>query len=250
MTSESDALARITRLLRKTLPDARAEVRALDLCPRIRLHLVSPDNMDRAFSSDEVRSILANTPYWGFCWAAGHAMAAWLLENPQWCRGMRVADVGAGSGVAAVAAALAGAREVAACDTDPDALEAVRANAGLNGVEVIPCRSLEEVPARPDLILASDLFYDRDNRPLLDALPDLAGNVIVADARVRIPRTTRYRNFHEMKADTLPDLEESEDFRHVRFYRAGRPSCDPPVNARGPWGASGACSASGSPRRA
>lgn len=211
-------LEHLTRLLRKTLPEARVEVRALDLCPAVRLHLISPDNMDRAFSPDEVRSILERTPYWAFCWAAGHALAAFLLENPGWCRGMRVADVGAGSGVAALAAALAGAREVAACDTDGDALEAVRANARLNGVEVGVCRSLEELRFRPDLVLASDLLYDPEARPLMTTFPRLSSRVLVAESRVRIQEGSGYRRFHEMEADTLPDLREAEIFRRVNFY--------------------------------
>ena len=107
MNAESQDLERLTQLLQKTLPHSRAEVRPLELCPAIRLHLLSPDNMDRAFSPDEVRSILAHTPYWAFCWAAGHALAAFLLDNPELCRGKRVVDVGAGSGVSAVMPATA-----------------------------------------------------------------------------------------------------------------------------------------------
>ena len=217
-TTESRDRERLTRLLRKTLPEARTEVRALDLCPAIRLHLVAPDNMDRAFPPDEVRSILKNTPYWAFCWAAGHALAALLLENPALCRGRRVVDVGAGSGVAAVAAAMAGAREVTACDLDGDALEAVCANGRLNGVELEVCDSLEEVRGTADLLLASDLLYDRENRPLLEAFPRLASRVLVAESRVRIDETFGYRRVHGMEADTLPDLGESEAFRRVGFY--------------------------------
>jgi predicted nicotinamide N-methyase len=216
-TCRSD-LEHLTYLLRKTLPEARTEVRALDLCPAIRLHLVSPDNMDRAFSPDEVQAILDRTPYWAFCWAAGHALAAFLLKNPGWCRGRRVVDVGAGSGVAAVAAALAGAREVTACDLDEDALEAVRANARLNRVRVAGCRSLEELPYRPDLVLASDLLYDPEARPLLKAFPRYAPRVLLADARVQIDAASGYRRFHETEADTLPDLREAEAFRRVGFY--------------------------------
>jgi predicted nicotinamide N-methyase len=221
MNPDSSDLERLTRLLQKTLPYARAEVRPLELCPAIRLYLISPDNMDRSFTPDEVRSILAHTPYWAFCWAAGHALAAFLLEHPELCRGKRVVDVGAGSGVAAVASAMAGAREAMACDTDADALEAVQANAHLNGVSVVPCTSLEEVAEKPDLLLASDVFYDRENRPLLEQFPRLAHGVLVADARVSIENDAPYCKFFEMEATTLPDLREAEDFRRVGFYTTG-----------------------------
>jgi ribosomal protein L11 methyltransferase len=43
-------------------------------------------------------------------------------------------DLGAGSGILAIAAARLGVREVLACDTDPDAIAATVANAARNGV--------------------------------------------------------------------------------------------------------------------
>lgn len=48
--------------------------------------------------------------------------------------GDRVLDVGAGSGILAIAAALQGAGEVRAIDNDPVAVEVARQNAALNGV--------------------------------------------------------------------------------------------------------------------
>ena len=46
----------------------------------------------------------------------------------------RVLDVGGGTGILAVAAALLGARQVTAVDIDPDAVESARLHARLNGV--------------------------------------------------------------------------------------------------------------------
>jgi predicted nicotinamide N-methyase len=218
MPSKSPDLERLTRLLQKTLPDAHAGVFPLEICPSLRLYLIVPDDLDRRFSPDEVHSILEIPPYWAFCWAAGHGLAAFLLENPRICKGKRVLDVGAGSGVAAVAAAMTGAREVLACDTDNDALKAVQANARLNGVRVDTCPSLEEVTGTVDLLLASDVFYDRENRPLLDAFPGMAREVLIADARVSIEEVPPYEKIFEMEAPTLPDLREAEEFRHVGFY--------------------------------
>jgi ribosomal protein L11 methyltransferase len=48
--------------------------------------------------------------------------------------GAVVADVGTGSGVLGVAAALAGARRVLACDDDPAVIDVARENVALNGV--------------------------------------------------------------------------------------------------------------------
>lgn len=100
----------------------------------LKLWLIDAHNMDRAFTPDETRRILYEPPYWAFCWASGLALARFLAEQPQWVKGKRVLDFGAGSGVAAIAAARAGALEVVACDLDPLALAACRANAQLNDV--------------------------------------------------------------------------------------------------------------------
>jgi ribosomal protein L11 methyltransferase len=51
-------------------------------------------------------------------------------------KGKFVIDYGCGSGILAIAVALLGAERVVAVDTDPQALEATRANAKRNGVEV------------------------------------------------------------------------------------------------------------------
>jgi ribosomal protein L11 methyltransferase len=71
--------------------------------------------------------------------------------------GDRVADVGAGSGILAIAAALLGAREVLALERDPYACEAARANAAENGVaEWITVREVEVEPET----LAGDAPFD------------------------------------------------------------------------------------------
>src|SRR4051794_30669422 len=55
-------------------------------------------------------------PYWAFPWAGGMALARYLLDHPQIVADRRVLDLGAGSGLVAIAAALAGARAVTAAD--------------------------------------------------------------------------------------------------------------------------------------
>lgn len=59
---------------------------------------------------------------------------AWLERSVR--GGERVLDYGCGSGILALAAALLGAREVAATDLDPLALEATASNARANGLAV------------------------------------------------------------------------------------------------------------------
>ena len=71
-------------------------------------------------------------------------------------------DVACGSGVAAIAAAKAGAAEVTALDLDPAAAEAAAGNATANGVTLMTRAAdiaVTEIPA--DVILAGDVFYTR-----------------------------------------------------------------------------------------
>src|SRR5687767_12105754 len=73
-------------------------------------------------------------PYWAWAWAGGQALARHVLDHPELVRGRRVADVGCGGGIVAIAAALAGATSVSAIDLEVFAIEACRLNAEANGV--------------------------------------------------------------------------------------------------------------------
>jgi ribosomal protein L11 methyltransferase len=89
-----------------------------------------------------------------------------LLLQEQEVGGRAVLDVGTGSGVLAIAAALLGAARVTAIDTDPDALENAHENARLNGLAVDHDRAgapaltiargdIRELDAAADVVLAN-----------------------------------------------------------------------------------------------
>ena len=203
------------------LGDARLSAEALPGTD-LRLWLIDPRNMERSFSPEETRRILEEPPYWCFCWASGLVLARWLADRPEWVRGKRVLDFGAGSGVAAIAAARAGAAEVVACDLDPLALEACRANAELNGVQLGYSADFFAEEDRYDLIIVADVLYDRANLPLLDQFLSRGRQALVADSRVRDFQHPLYRRLGVLDACTWPDLAEPSEFRNVSLYHASR----------------------------
>lgn len=102
-------------------------------------------------------------PFWAFPWAGGQVLARYLLDTPDEVRDLRVLDFASGSGLVAIAAARAGAREVVAVDVDPLAVAATELNAEASGVRVEA--RVEDVTGhgladRFDVVLAGDVFYD------------------------------------------------------------------------------------------
>ena len=186
------------------------------------LWLLDADNMDRAFSQEETRRILHEPPYWAFCWASGLAMARYLAARPEWVAGKRVLDFGAGSGIAGIAAARAGALEVVACDLDPLALQASRANAALNQVQLGYSSDFFAEADRFDLIIVADVLYDRANLPLLDHFLSRGREALVADSRVKDFQHPLYQRLAVLDACTWPDLAEPDEFRRVSLYHASR----------------------------
>jgi predicted nicotinamide N-methyase len=103
-------------------------------------------------------------PYWATVWPGGILCARYLLKNPALVQNRSVLDLGSGGGVAAIAAAQAGARSVIANDIDPAALSFAARNAAANGVSLtFDNRDLITAGIFPDvdIILVADMFYQR-----------------------------------------------------------------------------------------
>ncbi|MCU7722947.1 50S ribosomal protein L11 methyltransferase [Actinoplanes sp. KI2] len=122
------------------------------LAPEISLHLVDRPVGLFDLTGNEYRSDRP-PPFWAFVWAGGQALARYVLDHPETVRGRHVADLATGSGVAAIAAALAGAAAVTVTDVDPEAVAAAHRNAAANHV------TLSDGETDPDVILAGDVFY-------------------------------------------------------------------------------------------
>ncbi|MDS7598070.1 methyltransferase [Agrobacterium tumefaciens] len=136
--------------------------------PELHLHLATEAHDLWLKTEEELEEIGLPPPFWAFAWAGGQGLARYVLDHPESVRGKRVLDFASGSGMVAIAAAMAGAMSVQAVDIDPWAGTAVALNAALNGVE-IDFTGLDLVGREIDaeVLLAGDVFYDRAFADLL-----------------------------------------------------------------------------------
>lgn len=210
----------LTKVISKTLSQARIESMALTDCPELSLYLLNSDFPTTGLSPNEFEAVMHEPAYWVFCWAGGQVMAKYILENPEYVKGKRIIDFGAGSAVAGIAAKMAGAAEVIACDIDPLACMSAMANAELNGVELTISDNWDNIEGEVDLILVADVLYDRENLPWLGRFIERANDVLVADSRVKNFNYPPYEFIGQYTSSTLPDLDEFDEFRQVRLYQA------------------------------
>lgn len=110
--------------------------------------------------------VVVDAPFFCVAWPGAQALAWALREGLVQVRGRRVVDVGCGSGVAGVAAARAGARQVLVADIDAHAVRSACILGVRHGVEVAPL--VTDVLAQPELVqdgdvaVCADLIYNSE----------------------------------------------------------------------------------------
>jgi predicted nicotinamide N-methyase len=129
------------------------------------LTMLHPANADELISeSDFARD--ERLPYWADLWPSAHALASWIAAHGAGDGPRRtMLELGCGAGLVSVAARLAGL-EVLATDYYEDALRFARANARRNGLgelatRLVDWRAFPEDLGRFDLVVASDVLYER-----------------------------------------------------------------------------------------
>ncbi|MFO1059002.1 MAG: 50S ribosomal protein L11 methyltransferase [Dongiaceae bacterium] len=141
---------------------AQTALDAPPLVPEIRLHLATEVTPLWQATEATLQATGLAPPYWAFAWPGGQALARHLLDRPALVAGRRVLDFAAGSGLAAIAAARAGATSAEAAEIDPLACAAIALNAAANGVAVAcGAEDLVGSPSRWDVVLAGDVCYER-----------------------------------------------------------------------------------------
>jgi predicted nicotinamide N-methyase len=202
---------------------AHTTVAASPLVPEIPLHLATEITPIWQATEAWLTQAGIEPPFWAFAWPGSQAMARLLLDEPGRVAGRRVLDFAAGCGLAAIAAAKAGAASVEAAEIDPLALAATRLNARLNGVAVTtPDGDVVGAPCRWDTVLAGDVCYEAPMTghilPWLRGLAAAGAEVWLADpGRAYLPRDcltelARYR------VPTTRELEDRE-MREVVIWR-------------------------------
>jgi predicted nicotinamide N-methyase len=130
--------------------------------PGIRLYLAADIYTLWEQTERELGGREAPPPFWAFVWPGGQALARYLLEHPETVAGRTVLDLGSGSGLTAIAAALAGAAAVTASELDPFAVRAIGLNAATNQVAVeVTGDVLDGDGQDAEVILAGDIWYER-----------------------------------------------------------------------------------------
>ncbi len=187
------------------------------LVPEIRLHLAEESLPIWQKTEEELGEINVPPPYWAFAWAGGQALARYILDNPDQLAGRSVLDLGAGSGLQAIAAAKSGARHVLAADIDPLALAACTLNFELNAVSLATSSedflSGSHMP-RFDVVLVGDLFYERQLADKVLALIERAqaadSLVLIGDPQRNYFPRGRFREVGRYEVPVTRELEDAE----------------------------------------
>ncbi|MEQ1714936.1 MAG: 50S ribosomal protein L11 methyltransferase [Hyphomicrobium sp.] len=195
------------------------------LVPEIVLHLAEESVPIWQKTEEELGAMNVPPPYWAFAWAGGQALARYILDHNETCRGLSVLDLGSGSGMTAIAAAKAGARTVVAADIDALALASVLLNCEANGVrvEVLGEDLLASPPSGFDVILVGDLFYERSLADRVLAYIDQARaagmSVLIGDPQRNYFPRGRFTAVADYAVPVTRELEDSE-IKKTAVWRA------------------------------
>ena len=193
------------------------------LVPEIHLHLASEVVPLWQATEEALSRMGLPPPFWAFAWAGGQALARYILDHPDAVAGKRVLDFASGCGIAAIAAAKAGAAGVEASEIDAFALAALRLNSDANAAGI--AASGEDLIGKDEgweVVLAGDICYERDLAERvfawLQALSARGATVLIGDpGRNYLPKDGLERMI-SYAVKTTRELEDG-DVRNASVWR-------------------------------
>ena len=196
---------------------ANMKLRPVPLVPEIAIHVADESVSIWLKTEEELGEMGLPPPFWAFAWAGGQALARYVLDHAESVAGKRVLDLASGSGLVGIAAMKTGASAVTAADIDAFAVAAIALNATANGVRLTSCSDdLLAAPAneRWDVILAGDIFYERDTAErafaFLSHQAARGATVLIGDpGRSYLPKE-RLTKLAEYSVPVTRELEDAE----------------------------------------
>ena len=219
------SVARTVKVITNRAEFIRENTRFLGVphAPEISLFIADEATALWQKTEDELGEIGLPPPFWAFAWAGGQALARYVLDNRGLVRGKRVLDVASGSGLVAIAAAMAGASRVEASEIDDFAIAAIALNAQANNVAITP-RAADVVGLDEgwDVVLAGDVSYERDMAArMTDWLAGLAARgalVLIGDPGRSYLARDRLESLAEYRIPVTRDLEDA-DIKRTNVWR-------------------------------
>jgi len=181
------------------------------------LHFFKPKTIERFIHRDDP---MTEFPMWAKFWEASVVLTQHMAGLPVDTR-RRILELGSGLGVAGIVSAVMG-HCITLTERNPDALNFLQANAGINGCDRIAIHYLDwfhpQLEGRFDLIVGSEIVYQHS---VIEALEALFKKHLAPHGRVVLTgrvRTTETRFFERMsssfnirtKKHTLRSEEKSE----------------------------------------
>ncbi|MGD1036246.1 MAG: methyltransferase [Roseiarcus sp.] len=185
------------------------------LAPNMRLHLADEAVALWLKTEEKLGEIGLPPPFWAFAWAGGQALARYVGDNPELVAGKRALDFASGSGLVAIAAAMAGAARVEASEIDEFARVAIELNARQNDVAVsVLAEDVVGADRGWDVILAGDVCYQKDMAEAvilwLEGLARRGALVLIGDPRRSYLALDRLECLIEYRVPVTRALEDAE----------------------------------------
>lgn len=197
--------------------EANTYIDSPPLCPEIKLRFLKEDASlkERApiwRGKPHLFDWEGPRPYWAFAWGGGQALARLILDHPGYVKGKKVVDFGAGSGIAAIAAALVGAASVTATDVDPIAVQAIELNAILNKAAITTrCVNIAGKRGhRWNVLLAGDVFSAGGDPSWLLPLAEKGRKILIGEPPERGFPKEHLKVLAHYSVRTFPDFEHPE----------------------------------------